>query len=269
MSGIAEPYRVVMPHGGAGMPSPLHIRLRLPATTGAILLATLLLAACSGPKTRQAPTVRPSGFLGDYSRLRPGTEGEALLVYRAPDVNLAPYRKAILDRVAIWASPSDSGASRGDLQRLADSLYGSVLARLRTYYIMADEPGPDVIRIRAALTEAKPSSVKLDILSNIGPITGTVARATEMTTGTRAFVGAASVEVEVSDSESGQVLLAAADRRVGTETLAGSSDPWSDVDEALQIWADRLIVRLQAEGGPRQPLPYWAQPPPCRAQPAP
>ena len=233
------------------------------------MLAILLLAACSPQKSRQAASVRPSGFLGDYSRLRPGTGGEALLVYRAPDPHLARYRSVILDRVAIWAGSSDPGAPRADLQRLADSLYGSVLVRLRTYYFVVDQPGPDVMRVRAALTEAKPSSVNLDILSNIGPITGTVAGVKEMATGTRAFVGAASGEVEVSDSQSGEVLLAAADRRVGTKTLAGSSDPWSDVDEALVVWADRLIVRLQAEGGPRQPLPYWAQPPRRPAQSAP
>ena len=232
-----------------------------PRPTAALVLAVLLLASCSAQKTKQASSVKPSGFLGPYSsQLRPGPSGQALLVYRAPDADIGRYRKVILDRVTIWATASESGASRGDLQHLADSLYGSVLARLSTYYIMVAEPGPDVMRVRAALTDAKPSSSGMDIWSNIGPIMGTVASVKEMTTGTRAFVGAASVEVEVLDSQSGKVLLAAADRRVGTKTLSGSSDPWSDVDEALRIWADRFIVRLQAEGGPQQPLPYWAQP---------
>jgi len=52
--------------------------------------------------------------------------------------------------------------------------------------------------------------------------------------------------------------LAAVDRRVGEKTLTGATDPWSDAEEAFRVWADRFVDRLQAEGGPRRPLPYWA-----------
>ena len=62
----------------------------------------MLLAGCAA--SQQARDVQQSGFLGrDYERLRPGEEGEALLVYRNPEVDWTSYHKIKLDPVTIWA----------------------------------------------------------------------------------------------------------------------------------------------------------------------
>jgi hypothetical protein len=225
------------------------------------LAACLALAACSAQTTRQAPAAKTSGFLGDYARLQPGGAGRALLVYRAPDANIAAYDKILLDPVTVWLAPGTSSTvSRADMQRLADLLYGMLLTRLRTYYMMVQHPGPKTLRIRAALTEASPSSTTMDIMSQVGPISAAAGGAKEMATGTPAWVGAASAEIQVLDAETSKELFAAVDRRVGEKTLTGSSDPWADVTTTLGIWADAAIARLQEEGGPRRPLPWWAQP---------
>jgi hypothetical protein len=227
-----------------------------------LIAALIALAACSGPTTRQAPSVQPSGFLGDSSRLKPGGQGRALLVYRAPDANLGAYEQIILDPVTVWRAPGASEAvSRADLQRLADLLYGMLLSRLRTYYVIVKTPGPNTMRIRAALTEATPSSTTMDIISQVGPVSRTTSGAKEMATGTPAWVGSASAEIEILDAETGKELFAAADRRVGEKTLSGSSDQWADVTDTFQIWANTVIDRLQAEGGPTRPVPWWGQPP--------
>ena len=230
------------------------------ARTTGYLLAFLALAACSAPTTRQAPAVKTSGFLGDYSRLQPGGPGRALLVYRAPDVDLRAYDKVLLDPVTVWRVAHGESVSRADLQRLADLLYGSLMVRLRTYYVMVQTPGPRTLRIRAALTEATPSSTTMDVMSQIGPVSKTVGEAKEMATGTPAWVGAASAEIEVLDADTGKEIFAAADRRVGEKTLSGASDPWADVTNMFIVWSDAVIARLQAEGGPTQEVPWWAQP---------
>jgi hypothetical protein len=234
----------------------------MPSRAPLVLLAAVLtLTACSGQTTRQAPAARPSGFLSDYSRLQPGGPGRALLVYRAPDIDIAAYDKILLDPVTVWRAPGASAdVSRADLQRLADLLYGTLLSRLRTYYLIVQNPGPKTLRIRAALTEATPSSTTMDVMSQLGPISGAAGKAKEMASGTPAWVGAAGAEIEVVDSESGEQIMAAADRRVGEKTLTGSSDPWADVTDTFQLWADAVIDRLRAEGGPSRPVPWWAQP---------
>ena len=57
----------------------------------AVIASFVVLAACSGPTTRQAPRAQPSGFLGDYSRLQPGGPGQALLRYRRDGVKFHPH----------------------------------------------------------------------------------------------------------------------------------------------------------------------------------
>ena len=163
--------------------------------------------------------------------------------------------------MTVWLAPGASAdIPRADLQRLADLMYGTLLSRLSTYYLMAKRPGPKTLRIRAALTEATPSSTTMDVMSQLGPISGAASGVVQMATGTPAWVGAASAEIEILDAESGKELYAAADRRVGEKTLTGASDAWADVTTTFQVWADAVIDRLQAEGGRKAPLPYWATP---------
>jgi len=133
-----------------GTTIPVVSRRAMARRTLAVLAACIALVACSTETTRQAPAVKPSGFLGDYSRLQPGGPDRALLVYRAPDASLAGYDKVILDPVTVWRAPGAGDAvSRADLQRLADLLYGMLLTRLKTYYVMVQTPGPKTLRIRA------------------------------------------------------------------------------------------------------------------------
>jgi len=228
-----------------------------------LVLTAVALAACSsGPNTRQAPAVQPKGgFLHDYSKLQPGGPGRALLVYRAPDANVRGYDKVLLDPVTIWRVPVvGDTVSRADLQRLADLLYGSLMTRLRTYYVMVSTPGPKTLRIRAALTEATPSSTTMDVMSQIGPVSRTAAAAKETQTGTPAWVGAASAELEVLDAETGEQLFAAVDRRVGEKTMNAATKPWADVEDTFRIWSEAVVARLQEEGGPTQEVPWYAQP---------
>src|SRR5262252_177808 len=202
----------------------------------AIATTLLVLGGCSrSPTTTQAQSVRTSGFLGDYSRLKPGGKGQALLVY------LAPYTKVLLDRVTVWGSENAANVPPGEMQHLANLLYGQFMVSLRTYYVLVDKPGPGTLHIRAALTEAKPADTGLNIWSNIGPVGRTVNATSEMTTGTAAFVGAAAGEIEIRDAETNAILLQAVDGRVGTHTLTDADDKWEAVEASFQIWTHRLV----------------------------
>lgn len=64
-------------------------------------------------------------------------------------------------------------------------------------------------------------------------------------TGTYPFVGSASAEVKVTDSMTGQVLGAAASKRVGGGSVK-AADQWDlgDAENALTHWAQQLTQRL-------------------------
>ena len=52
--------------------------------------------------TTQARSVTTSGFLGDYSNLREGKAGEALLVYVKQDAAWRTYDKMLIEPVTVW-----------------------------------------------------------------------------------------------------------------------------------------------------------------------
>jgi hypothetical protein len=188
-----------------------------------------------------------SGFLEDYSVLRAGGEGEARLIYRNPNVNWAAYDKILFEPVSVWRGGESSldSVSEEDLRRLASDLHHAVRVKLEEDYELVHEPGPGVMRIRLALTDARESDVVLDIFSTVVPPARAASEVRNLATGTQAFVGTASIEGEITDAQTGELLVAAVDSRMGRRSLKGSTDSWGDVSEAFEFWANRIGTRLR------------------------
>lgn len=205
------------------------------------LLLLTVLAACS--TTEQAGQVKFSGFLGDYSRLSPGGPGGPLFLYVNPTADFRAYDKALVEPVTIWRGETagPDAAPPRELSGLATSLEAWVYKALRREGITpVQEPGPGVMRIRVALTEAEPSAVKMDLLTSVVPLPS----ATKLATGTRAFVGKASIEGEMTDSRTGEVLGAMVDRRAGSRLPQPGKDSWHHVEQAFRFWSERFAYRL-------------------------
>src|SRR5690349_3697102 len=122
-----------------------------------LALALLFVAACAG--RRPGPRADVSGFLDDYTRLRPGGRDDIALVYRDPDVDWTAYHKVLFEPVTLWRSGRRSldPVPEADLLRLIDDLESAVRRRLGAGFTLVDEPGPGVMRIRLAITEARAS----------------------------------------------------------------------------------------------------------------
>ena len=72
----------------------------------------------------------------------------------------------------------------------------------------------------------------------------------DLGTGKPLFVGEASLEMKISDAETGEILGASADRRVGKRHLDSESfDSWDDVHKTLAFWAELVRFRLCKERG--------------------
>ncbi len=204
-------------------------------------LLLLITTACS--QTEQAQQVKFSGFLSDYSKLGPGGPGDPLFIYINPAVDFRGYPKAMVEPVTIWRSQdADPGSvSPRELSHLATSLEAWIYKALRREGITpVQEPGPGVMRIRAGLTEAQQSSVKMDLLTSFIPLPST----SKLATGTRAFVGKASIEGEMTDSQTGELLGAMVDRRAGSRMPQRHDNSWHDVEQAFRFWSDRFAYRL-------------------------
>jgi len=222
-------------------------------TNGALHVITcltvlLLLGACATMQARKAETTT---FLGDYSMLKKGGEGEALLVYRDPQADIKSYSAILMDPVQIYASSDDSlgDMSKEDRQNLVNYLRAAVHEQLKGDYAFVNQPGAGVMRLRFAITEAEDANVVLDTISTVTPPGLALTGLQALATGSCAFVGSAGVEVELQDSQTGKRLMAAVDRRVGGKVTGQGDkfDEWRTVKNAIDYWADRLQTRLAEE----------------------
>jgi hypothetical protein len=218
----------------------------------AIIAAVLVLPSCSAPPVRPAPAQAPtdtSGFLDDYSTLRPGAAGDVLLVYRNPNANWRAYHAVLLEPVTLWRSGKGSLAAvpEQDLLRLANDFEATVRKRLGDGFQVVEKPGPGVLIVRLGITQARASDPVLDVLTanaddgapvpnGGGPLSPEMVR----------FIDGAAIEGELRDAQSNELLAQGVDRRrSGAPPIA----TWTDLDQTLALWADRLCSRLEARTG--------------------
>ena len=216
----------------------------------ALLLIAVTLACAGTRQTRGEP--EHSGFLSDYSKLAPGGDDRAKLLYIKPALNLAGYRAVRIEPVKLYPAKEGSDLaelSHEDQQMLADRLYTSVVDALRKDWPIASQPGPSVLVVRGALTEADPSNVALDIVATWIPQLRLVSTVVGLSADTALTVGKARGEVEVLDGGTDEQLLAGVDERVGTRGVSGVTDKWSDVQMAFDDWAEGLRLRLAEHRG--------------------
>lgn len=210
------------------------------------LVAALALSGCAA--SHQARSVKPSGFLSDYSQLREGKDGEALLVYIRPGVDWKKYNAILLEPIEVWHDAARTGflqdVSKEEAQVLADYLDASLRNSLKSDYRFVDRSGPGVLRLRVAITEAEGSTVPLDVVSTVVPQMRALSGVKRIATGTAAFVGKAGIEGELIDGMTDQRLGAAVDRRVGQKRAKGVLNTWDDVQGAFDFWSERLRTRL-------------------------
>lgn len=215
-----------------------------------ILLIGLVVTLCGCPATKQARTVDKLGFLKDlYPIMTRGNEdaGESLLIYKNPRVPSIPpnsYKKILLDPVLVFRGPQSKmgGISQRETQMLADTFYALIYQEVSKDYEMVDKPGPSTLRVQVAVTHLEESWPMLDVISNVpAPMNALAAGSVLKTiaTGKPAFTGEAVIEAKVTDAQTGEVLRAMVDRRVGTKKLeAQSFNSWADVYESLRYWAE-------------------------------
>jgi uncharacterized protein DUF3313 len=216
-----------------------------PAMRRSRLLAVLLLVVAACASRRSGPSHDFSGFLDDYSLLRPGGPDEVALVYRNPDARWTSYRKVLFEPVTLWRSGRHSldPVPEGDLLRLVTDLEAAVRRRLGGGFELVEEPGADVMRIRLAITEARATDPILDVLRAHGGGDVTVGDGA-LHPETRKFIESAQIEGEIRDARTDQLLSEGIDRR--RQKGAMPIDTWAEVDRAIDSWAGRMCARLEA-----------------------
>jgi hypothetical protein len=209
--------------------------------------AVMLTACAHSQQAGGYGKAEPSGFLKDYSKLHPAADDtEATLAYFTSDkAKFKSYTKVWLEPVQVWRGETSDAKDleKEDADFLSQLLWSKLDEELRKNYQMVREPGPDVMRLRVGITESGKNIPVLDNITAAYPMAYVLSKGKKYIGGTESFVGKASIEAEATDSQTGEVLAAAVDRRGGGKYFWKSLTRWGDVEEAYTYWAKKFAWR--------------------------
>ncbi len=221
-----------------------------------LMVTSLLVVAAGCAKTKQAGGLgkaEPSGFLGDYSMLKEGEKGQATLVYIKEDsAKWKSFDKILLKPVQVWRGEKSDAKDmdKEDAETLGRFLWSKLDEELQKDYQIVEQPGPGVLQIDAAITEAGKTMPVLDLVTNLYPAALVLSQGKRLAFGTNSFVGEASVEAKGTDAQDGTLMFAAVDRRGGGKYITKNRfDRWADVEEVFSYWAKKLRWRLCEQRG--------------------
>jgi hypothetical protein len=223
-----------------------HVR-RIEQAVGilTVLWVALALAACAATRNPRE-SAKPQGFLGDYSQLAPGGDGEADLLYVSSTADWATYDSIIIASVEIWDDPGTEKTTQEEREALASHFYQALEKQLSQDYTIVKEPGPTAMRLRVALTKAEGANFAGVVATGIIPTVRLLSMLGGMAADKATVVGEASVEAELLDSVTGERLAAAVDERWGTKSPTTMFSKWGDVEKACDFWAERIRKRLES-----------------------
>jgi len=102
------------------------------------------------------------------------------------------------------------------------------------------ESGSGTLNLQMAIRDADSSKPVRMITSSVTPIGAGLSLVKLTATGKQSGVGEITAEFRVTDDTTGELLVAALDRRVGVKSVQGIWDTWQNADDALQYWAKRI-----------------------------
>jgi hypothetical protein len=183
-----------------------------------------------------------SGFLENYPTFKKGKKGVDM-VYVKEGADFKKYNKIMMDQVTFYfkSDAEHKGINPDDIKELTDAFGKAFVDALNAAYPLTDTPGPDVMRVRVAITELKSSNPAIGTVTTILPVGLAVSLVKKGVTGGYTGIGSASMEAEFLDSVSNERIGAAIDKNPGGKIDVGKLSP---AKAAFEFWAKRLRAFL-------------------------
>ena len=178
-----------------------------------------------------------SGFLQNYTALDQDPGDESLSWYEIPDVDWRKYSKLMIDPVLVYLHPEAKNRQIDPeaLSELTGYFRNTVIEEVQDAYPVVDKPGPDVLRIRTAITDLIPAN----------PLINTTM---VLAVGLPVDMGGAAMEAEFLDSVTLKPLGAVVDKKMGIplnpEDYMLGFTQWGHAKTACDSWAELLRESL-------------------------
>jgi hypothetical protein len=128
------------------------------------------------------------------------------------------------------------------MKELADTFHRAVIEALGDAYPLVAKPGADVMRFRVAITDIDLPNRGINVISTVLPVGLAVSTVKSGVTGKGTGCGEVSMEFQMLDSQTNQVLVQGVDRRSGGKI--DSMSKFGTAEEAFKFWAQRLRTGL-------------------------
>jgi hypothetical protein len=199
--------------------------------------------------TKQARDVEPKGFLFSPDILTKGEGDQTLYRYRNPKLNMVNYANVLIAPVIFFRPENASPEELADLKKLAINFSQFLEQELAKDYRVVNAPQAGALKIETALIDVEKSMPAMDFISTVLPVGLGVSILKDFATGKPASVGDISGEMKISDSLTGELLVAVVDERVGGKSFSNMFDSWGDANSAMEFWAKKLRYGLCVERG--------------------
>jgi hypothetical protein len=205
----------------------------------AIVVLSIALTGCA---TKQKQNY--SGFLQDYPPFEKGLEGVDQR-YMKEGVDFSKYQKIMMDEVVFFFNQDANykGIHPEEIKELSEEFHKAFVEVLGDR--LTDTPGPNVARMRLAVTDLEASKPVSGTISTVVPVGLAVNLVKRGTTGEYIGIGSASMETEFLDSISNERIAVVVDDAPGGKFDLGK---YSAAKSAFKFWAERLRAFLD-EGG--------------------
>lgn len=191
-----------------------------------------------------------SGFLSDYSKLKP-LAGSETMMYAAPNAytDLKNYKAVMIDQpeLVIADDSKYKGIKPDDAKAIADALRAkmsdTVTKNGRMFVV--DKPGPGVLYVRMAASNIHLKKKKRGLLgyTPAGFVVGSaVSAGQEMEA--KVILQDMNLEIEIQDSQTQKVLAAVVDK-IHPGKKAKASESWQNEHNVMAYWATRFHCRLE------------------------
>jgi len=216
----------------------------------ALVIGCFLLTGAAWAAEKEMPQ---AGFLQDYSLLNPDDpEKMVQWVYVKEGVDVSKYNKIMLDDIVFFiAQDADyKGFEASELADLGGAFHRALLMNLAGVYEFTDTPGPGVLRIRIAVTNLVPSGSVTGTVTTIVPVGLAVSAVKKAATGSHIGMGSVSIEGEILDSQTNEVLGASIDTKMGKKyKVRKGASKWGHAIDIFNGWAINIRTRLDRRAG--------------------
>ena len=191
-----------------------------------------------------------SGFLTDYSLLKPSARGQVgTWVYVAPDATdkAGSYKAIIIDQPAFAIAPDSKvkALKPDDIKVIAEAFRKVIADEISPGYDVVDEPGPGVLGLRTSFSNiyVEKKGRRLLAYTPIGFVVTEAKQAMLDDVMDKVKLTQTTVEVELVDSVTGEVFAAAMDER-GRHSDKKEHATWKEVQAVLAQYAKRVKCNL-------------------------